>query len=92
MEEDSPKEILWSTTDLDTAIVIDTLRFNVDKLKIIKDYNEGKYNRDNNPSFYYEKNKLIPPTRSGRWDFLSYNNPMAVITICASSSSVKASK
>lgn len=52
---DSPKEILWSTTDLDTASVIDTLRFNVDKLKIIKDYNEGKYNRDNNPSFYYEK-------------------------------------
>ena len=55
MEEDSPKEILWSNTDLDTASVIDTLRFNVDKLKIIKDYNEGKYNRDNNPSFYYEK-------------------------------------
>ena len=65
MEEDSPKEILWSTTDLDTASVIDTLRFNVDKLKIIKDYNEGKYNRDNNPSFYYEK-KYINPTYQKR--------------------------
>ena len=42
--------------------------------------------------FITKRNKLIPPTRSGRWDFLSYNNPMAVITICASSSSVKASK
>lgn len=42
--------------------------------------------------FITKRNKLIPPTRSGRWDFLSYNNPMAVVTICASSSSVKASK
>ena len=40
--------------------------------------------------FITKRNKLIPPTRSGRWDFLSYNNPMAVVTICASSSSVKA--
>ena len=92
MEEDSPKEILLSTTDLDTASVIDTLRFNVDKLKIIKDYNEGKYNKIITLLFITKRNKLIPPTRSGRWDFLSYNNPMAVITICASSSSVKASK
>lgn len=55
---DSPKDTLWSTTDLDTISIIDTVRCDVDILRLIKDYNEGKYNRDNNPIFNYKKNKI----------------------------------